>query len=124
MKKPKPKKQTLQQVLLCIHLKELGFETVTELQFCEGRRWRFDIACPDERLAFEVSGGNWTGGHKRGLEQESEYDKLNTAQMLGWRVLQYTNRQVTSGEARDFVKKHLRQPPNEDVPIEQWGMVR
>ena len=103
MKKPKARKQTLQQLLLAMHLKELGFETVSELQFCEGRRWRFDLACPAERLAFEVSGGTWTGGHARGQAQEAEYDKLNTAQMLGWRVFQFTNRQVTSGEAKNFI---------------------
>ena len=101
-------KQTPSQILLALHLRELGFcRPCFEFPVCAGRRWRFDIAVPAERLAFEISGGNWTGGHRRGKAQESEYDKLNYAQMDGWRVIQWTNRQVLSGEAKQWLKEHF-----------------
>jgi very-short-patch-repair endonuclease len=95
-------KRTPQQILLQVHLKELGIKTMPEYRFC-ARKWRFDLVALDERLAFEISGGNWTGGHRRGKAQEQEYDKLNLAQLLGWRVMQFTNRQVASGEAKQFL---------------------
>ena len=100
-------KLTPAQILLQMHLKELGIPTVHEYCFHPMHKWRFDLACPFERLAFEISGGNWTGGHRRGKAQEDEYDKLNAAQLLGWRVMQFTNRQVLSGEAKAFIREHL-----------------
>lgn len=101
------KKQTPAQLLLAIHLRELGFAPEPEVRVCAERRWRFDLADISHRLAFEVSGGNWTGGHARGREQEDEYTKLNTAQMLGWKVMQFANRQVLTGEAKEFLRKWL-----------------
>jgi hypothetical protein len=101
-------KGTIAQVLLWTHLSELGMVCLVEHLFCEDRKWRFDLAFPPRRLAFEISGGNWTGGHRRGNAQESEYDKLNTAQLMGWRVMQWTNRQVLSGEAREFMQNWVK----------------
>ena len=94
------------QVLLGKHLEELGMhkdEILFEYRFCEERRWRMDVVLPELRLAIEISGGNWTGGHKRGKRQEDEYDKLNHAQMNGWRVMQFTNAQVSDGRAKEFL---------------------
>jgi very-short-patch-repair endonuclease len=101
-------KLSVTQILLGKHLRELMLGVTPEYRFHQERKWRFDLACPHEHLAFEISGGNWTGGHSRGKAQENEYDKLNTAQMMGWRVMQFTNRQVLSGEAKAFLKEHLQ----------------
>ena len=95
------------QTLLQIHLKELGVETIPEYQFDCDRKFRFDLASLEHRIGFEISGGNWTGGHRRGKAQEHEYDKLNIAQMAGWRVMQWTNRQVLDGDALEFLRNHL-----------------
>jgi very-short-patch-repair endonuclease len=102
---------TPEQRLLQCHLRELGLEGRFEMLVCLERKWRFDIACPEKHLAFEISGGNWSGGHRRGTAQEHEYEKLNWAQMHGWRVLQFTNRQVASGEAKTFIQEHLKEQP-------------
>jgi very-short-patch-repair endonuclease len=99
-------KLTPAQELLRIHLNELGQGCDYEVRFCD-RKWRFDIALPLHRLAIEISGGNWTGGHRRGQAQENEYEKLNLAQMMGWRVLQFTNRQVLTGQAKEFLRTWL-----------------
>jgi hypothetical protein len=107
MKTAKPKKQTSAQVLLGIHLQELGLAPIAEYRFCE-RMWRFDLVDLTVRLAFEISGGNWTGGHSRGASQEQEYCKINRAQMMGFKVMQFTNRQVCSGEAKSFVAQYLK----------------
>ena len=95
------------QVLLGIHLRELGMKPIFELHVPQDSGWRFDVACHFERILFEISGGNWSGGHRRGAKQEDEYNKINTAQMLDWKVMQFTNRQVESGEAQAYVKEWL-----------------
>lgn len=97
-------KLTKQQILLGIYLDELGIRFQREAKFCE-RAWRFDLMLPDYRIAIEINGGNWSGGHRRGKAQEDEYNKINWAQMVGYRVLQFTNYQVECGHARAFLKE-------------------
>lgn len=80
---------------------------VTEHRFCEGRKWEFDVAIPPLNLAFECDGGKWHGGHRRGKALEDDYERQNTAIMLRWRLLRFTNEQVLSGEAKEFLEKYL-----------------
>jgi len=106
-----PKKRvTPAQELLATHLRELGYEPEMEYQFCADRRWRADLAIMDVRLLLEVDGGMWSGGHKRGAALEGDYEKQNTAQLQGWRILRFSNRQVMEGEAIAFLKKLLWEP--------------
>lgn len=99
--------QTWMQILLCTHLKELGIETIAEYQFYPERKWRADLACLDRRLLFEADGGKWHGGHRRGKALEDDYERQNTAILLGWRLLRFTNEQIMSGWAREFVKRWI-----------------
>ena len=101
-------KLTPSQRLMGIFLDELGLDFRREEKFCE-RDWRLDIVIPSHSIAVEISGGNWTGGHRRGHAQEDEYDKLNHAQLLGWHALQFTNDQVDCGYAKEFIKKWLQE---------------
>lgn len=104
----KTKKQTEAQMLLAIHLRELGVrEIVPEFQIDPSRRWRADVALPAHRILIECDGGMHTGGHKRGAALEDDYAKQNTAQMLDWKILRFSNRQVLRGEAREFLQKYL-----------------
>ena len=48
--------------LLC--RKELGVRCEKEWKFHPVRRWRFDYAFPDFRVALEVEGGVFTGGRQ------------------------------------------------------------
>lgn len=71
-----------------------------------GRRWRFDFAYPDDKIAIEVQGGIWTrGAHARGTGLERDYEKLNVAQMLGWTVLQFSGNMIDSGEAVETIER-------------------
>ena len=97
-------RQTPAQILLAMHLKELGFETVPEYQFCHERRWRFDLACLGERIGFECN-GHFEGKHGKGWSSDAE--KMNEAQMCGWRVLVFTNKQVLRGEAKKFIESWI-----------------
>lgn len=71
--------------------KELGVTPVKELEFYPSRKWRFDYAFVDYRVALEVEGGVWSGGrhvNPRGFLGDME--KYNTAARCGWRVLRCT----------------------------------
>ena len=101
------KKLSEAQLLLCVHLKELGLDSETEFQIEPFHRWRADIAVPSLRMLIECDGGIYSGGHKRGAALEDDYFKQNTAQMLGWKLLRFSNRQVLIGEAKAFIERYL-----------------
>lgn len=62
-----------------------------EYKFHPTRKWRFDLAWPDQKVAIEFEGGIWTGGaHTRGRHFNSDCEKYNAAAILGWKVLRYT----------------------------------
>lgn len=87
--------------LLTIHAQELGLTPVREHRFAPPRRWRFDIAFPDRKLAIEIEGGAWTRGrHTRGAGFIRDMEKYNTATLRGWRLLRFTPSQVLDGTAR------------------------
>lgn len=66
-------------------------EAKTEYRFHPHRKWRFDIAWPDRRVAVEIDGGVWSGGrHTTGRGFEGDLEKINSAQALGWIVLRVT----------------------------------
>jgi very-short-patch-repair endonuclease len=73
---------------------------VAEQRLIPGRRFSCDLVWLDQKLVVEVQGGVWLarGGHTGGKGQIDDMFKLNTLQLLGWRVLQVTPQQVTSGE--------------------------
>lgn len=70
-----------------------------EYRFC-ARRWRFDFAWPEKKIAVEIEGGTWSRGrHVRGKGYEADLEKYNAAAEQGWRVFRYTTKQVESGAA-------------------------
>lgn len=83
----------------------------TELRFHPVRKWRFDFAWPDRKLAAEVDGGVWIGGrHNRGTGFERDCEKLNAAAVLGWRVLRFTTAMIKDGRAFNVLQDALKQP--------------
>ncbi len=74
-------------------------EPVREYRFCS-RRWRFDFAWRVQGVAVEVEGGVWARGrHNRGAGFEADLEKYNTAAIMGWLVLRYTERAIGDGTA-------------------------
>lgn len=64
---------------------------MTEVLVCDERKWRYDFAHPAMKLAIEINGGVYTQGrHVRGEGFKGDMQKLNSAQLRGWTVLQYT----------------------------------
>lgn len=69
-----------------------------------GRKWRFDFAWPDRKLAVEVEGATYAGGrHTRGSGYAKDTEKYNTASLMGWRVLRFDAPMVRSGAAAEQV---------------------
>ncbi len=61
-----------------------------EYRFHPTRKWRFDFAWPEQRLAVEIDGGTWVRGrHVSGGGSHNDRDKRNAAQLAGWRVLAF-----------------------------------
>lgn len=68
--------------------KTFGLEPEPEFRFDPTRKWRFDFAFLDSKVALEVQGGLFTGGrHSRGAALLKEHEKLNAAACAGWRIL-------------------------------------
>lgn len=80
-----------------------------EVGFVNGRRWRFDFAWPQRRLAVEVEGGTASGKsrHSRGKGFERDCEKYNTAALHDWRVLRMTAAMVRDGRALQWVERAL-----------------
>ena len=61
-----------------------------EYRFHPERQWRLDFAWPDQRVGVEIQGGTYRkGGHSTGAGIRRDQEKLNAAQELGWRLLQF-----------------------------------
>lgn len=72
-------------------LKMLEINCEREYRFIKDRRFRFDIAIPDHKIAIEFEGGVFTGGrHTRGTGYVRDAKKYNLATMHGWKLLRYT----------------------------------
>lgn len=66
-------------------------EPEPEHRFHSVRKWRFDFAWIDSKVAVELEGGIATGGrHTRPGGYQGDCEKYNAAVSLGWRILRYT----------------------------------
>lgn len=80
-----------------------------EFRFHPSRKWRFDRAWPELKIAVEIDGGTWTQGrHVRPVGYAEDCDKLNAAALLGWTVLRFTGEHVRQGQAFAIVAEALR----------------
>ena len=79
-----------------------------ELRFHPTRKWRFDFAFPEQKVALEVQGGVWTNGrHTRGAALLKEHEKLGHAAALGWRVLFCTPADLNKVWIYDLLREAL-----------------
>jgi len=77
-----------------------------EYRFDPVRKWRFDLCWPARKLAVECDGGQWKpGGGRHGTGKD--FEKMNAAQLAGWRVLHFTGTQIRQGYAIGVLEKEL-----------------
>jgi hypothetical protein len=83
-----------------------------EYQFDEHgvRRWRFDFAFTEERVAVEVEGGVWTNGrHTRGSGFVKDLEKYSEAAAQGWLLIRVTPKELCAASTLDRVRRALNQ---------------
>ena len=73
------------------NLKFLGYQFEEEYRFDDVRKFRFDIAMPEHKLAVEYDGlMSAKSGHTTIGGFTSDCTKINLAQINGWKVFKYT----------------------------------
>lgn len=107
------------EILLGIHMDELGIKYETQYRFDEARRWKADFFIPSENLLIEVDGGAGYfknpkgqvirgGRHNRKEGYEDDCRKLNAAALKhGFTVVRFTSGMVSTGEAKKFLSENL-----------------
>jgi len=65
-------------------------EPKPEYVFYSCRKWRFDWAWPDYKIAVEIEGNAWNvkGGGRH--MQDKDLEKYNAAAWLGWRIFRFS----------------------------------
>lgn len=103
------KKPSRGEEAFALHCRVEKLRPVREFRFHHERKWRFDFAFPDKKIAVEIEGGVWNAGrHNRGSGFIADAAKYNAAAILGWRVLRYATEMVESGQAIAEVLEVLR----------------
>ena len=99
-----------ERLMLYLCAANLHHGCVREYMFAPPRRFRGDFAWPAQKLIVEVQGGIWARGkaaHSSGAGVSRDAEKLNTATLAGWRVLQVTSDHIKSGQAVDWIRTAL-----------------
>lgn len=83
-----------------------GIKVVCEYRFHPVRKWRFDFAIPEKKIALEYE-GIFAGKsrHTTVTGYTADTEKYNEAARLGWRVFRYTKQ--TYGKVIQDIKELL-----------------
>ena len=88
--------------------KQMGLPKPEEEFVFSERKFRFDYAFVDKKVAVEQEGGIWTrSGHSHPTGIIRDMEKYNLAASLGWRVLRVQPKDLLKAETFDLIKKTL-----------------
>lgn len=103
--------QTDYFTLLC--RSDLKVECIKEHRFHPTRKWRFDYAIPEHKIAIEVEGGVWTGGrHISPKGFLGDVEKYNTATVMGWKVLRTIPDRLCSNATLNMIREIIADTAN------------
>jgi very-short-patch-repair endonuclease len=98
------------------YLKKRNCEVIEEVVFNKimptDRLYRADYCILKEKIIIEVNGGQYSGGrHTRAgkvkgkvyTQYENDLNKINLAQLNGWKVYQFTYEQLMRKEYEGFI---------------------
>jgi very-short-patch-repair endonuclease len=91
-----PKAGSKGEEAFALHCRLEELKPEREYVFHPTRKWRFDFAWPDIKLAVEIEG---RGRHQSFGGFEKDAEKYNAAAKLGWRVMRYTPAMVMRADA-------------------------
>lgn len=98
----------LELIVQCV-CEKYGLRYQAEYRFHAKRRWRFDFAIPDIKLAIEHEGGIWIyGRHVRGKGYIGDLEKYNAATLLGWSILRYHRGSIYDGTALSEIESAVQ----------------
>lgn len=102
-------KHIIQKVLFTNYVKqELGLDMVTEFRFHPKRRWKFDYAIPNYKIAIEVEGGIWKyGRHNRASGFLLDIEKYNEASVAGWILIRTTPENLCTAQTLSYISKAI-----------------
>ena len=102
-----------QEAVLAHYMLVSGIPAPTrEHKFLPDRRFRFDFAWPERKVAVEVEGGTFVSGrHNRPMSMAKDMEKYNLAAIDGWLVLRVTPHQIKSLDALRWIKAALKARP-------------
>lgn len=88
----------------------IGLRVVQEYKFHPIRKWRFDYAIVEYKIAIEVEGGIWRkggGAHSRPANIIRDIEKYNQAAVSGWVVIRVTPQELISNKTIRLIKSAL-----------------
>lgn len=102
----KPQKAPQTDMFTAICKSDIKVEVVKEHIFHPTRKWRFDYAIVEHKIALEVEGGVWIGGrHTRPQGFLGDVEKYNQAALLGWRVFRTTPSELCKQKTLNMLKE-------------------
>jgi very-short-patch-repair endonuclease len=97
-----------QTFLLMLRARKMPTPT-PEFRFHPVRKFRWDWAWPEHRLALEVEGGVWSGGaHGRGTGIVRDMEKSTLAAEEGWRIIRVTPSNLATEATMDSIHRALQ----------------
>lgn len=113
-KAQKPDKQPKTDIFTTICKSDLKIEVVKEYLFHPTRKWRFDYAIPEYKIAIEIDGGVWIQGrHNRSQGYLNDLEKFNEASVLGWIILKFTPDQQYKRNTFDIIASTIKNRQDE-----------
>jgi very-short-patch-repair endonuclease len=100
-----PRPASVGEEAFLLHCRAERIAPAQEFRFHPERKWRFDFAFEEIKLAVEVEG---FGRHQTFAGYSRDCEKYNAATLLGWKVLRYTTGMVLSGEAISDVLRAIQ----------------
>jgi very-short-patch-repair endonuclease len=95
--------------LLFLHIKASGLpEPEREVQFLPGRKFRADFCWKQHKVVAEVQGGTYQHmAHSTGAGLHRDYEKLDLANLAGYRMFFFDRSMIENGDAVEFLKAAL-----------------
>ena len=101
----KAKREKLENEFLWLWKMYWGPNLKHQHKFHETRKWTFDFAHLDTRVAVEIEGGTWVNGrHNRGQGYADDCEKYNAATALGWKVFRLTSNMINESKITAIIE--------------------
>lgn len=95
-----------------------NLQLVAEHQFLEDRKFRFDYANIELKIAIEQNGGIWMkggGAHSRPANIIRDMEKKNLANKAGWIVIEQTPDKMNTRETEELIKAAIQRQKQRNI---------